>query len=119
MRVDEMKQIVFALAVLVFLAVPCLAQNSLVVLETNYGDIAIELYDVNAPNIVDNFLWYVNSDFYDGTIFHRVIFEFMIQGGTFEPNHFERDANDPIDHEAYNGLLNLRGTISMALSEPN
>ena len=116
-----MKKLVFALIVLVFLVVPCLGENSLVVLETNFGDIAIELFDVNAPNTVDNFLWYVNSGFYDGTIFHRVIPEFMIQGGAFEPNGFEREPNDPIDHEAYNGLLNLRGTISMALppSEPN
>ena len=66
-----------------FLVVPCLGRDPIVVLETNYGDIAIELYPDDAPVTVANFLDYVNSGFYDDTMFHRVINDFMIQAGGY------------------------------------
>jgi peptidyl-prolyl cis-trans isomerase A (cyclophilin A) len=86
-----------------------------VVLETSMGDLVIELDPVHAPVTVDNFLKYVKSGFYNGTIFHRVIENFMIQGGgyTKEKNQ-KRPLYPPIKLESRNGLKNLRGTISMA-----
>jgi peptidyl-prolyl cis-trans isomerase B (cyclophilin B) len=85
-----------------------------VTLETSYGDIVIQLDAAAAPKTVANFLGYVNSGFYDGTIFHRVIQKFMIQGGGFTPDMTQKATKPPIPNEAYNGLLNLRGTIAMA-----
>jgi len=83
-------------------------------LETNCGDIIIELNAGAAPKTVANFLGYVNSGFYDGTIFHRVMRTFMIQGGGFSPDMSQRATKAPIPNEAGNGLKNLRGTIAMA-----
>jgi len=85
-----------------------------VLLETNYGDITIELDKEKAPVTVENFLSYVDTGFYDGTIFHRVIDNFMIQGGGFTPNMEQKKTKDPIKNEAKNGLLNEVGTIAMA-----
>ncbi len=85
-----------------------------VLLETNYGDITIELDKEKAPISVENFLSYVDSGFYDGTIFHRVIDNFMIQGGGFTPNMEQKKAKNPIKNEAKNGLVNEVGTIAMA-----
>jgi peptidyl-prolyl cis-trans isomerase B (cyclophilin B) len=85
-----------------------------VLLETNYGDITIELDKEKAPISVENFLTYVDSGFYDGTIFHRVIDNFMIQGGGFTPNMEQKKTNNPIKNEAKNGLGNEAGTIAMA-----
>ena len=103
-----------------FLAQPCPAQRPQVTLETNFGDIVIELFDANAPITVANFLAYVNSGFYDGLIFHRVIPDFMIQGGGFDPNLTRMPTADPIILESDNGLLNIRGTVAMArTSAPN
>jgi len=85
-----------------------------VLLETNYGDITIELDKEKAPVSVENFLSYVDTGFYDGTIFHRVIDNFMIQGGGFTPNMEQKKTKDPIKNEAKNGLLNEVGTIAMA-----
>jgi cyclophilin family peptidyl-prolyl cis-trans isomerase len=97
--------------------------NPVVVLETNFGDIAIELFPDDAPITVDNFLGYVNAGFYDGLVFHRVIYNFMIQGGGFyiEGNYIMyAEAGDFIINESYNGLSNVRGTIAMARSsDPN
>jgi len=99
------------------------AQNPMVVLETNTGDITIELYADKAPITVDNFLSYVNSGFYDYLLFHRVIYGFMIQGGGFYYSggiFYKAPASDPIINESFNGLSNLRGTIAMArTSEPD
>jgi len=85
-----------------------------VLLETNYGDITIELDKEKAPVTVENFLSYVDTGFYDGTIFHRVIDNFMIQGGGFTPNMEQKKTKNPIKNEAKNGLLNEVGTIAMA-----
>ena len=88
--------------------------NPLVVLETSKGKIVLELYPDKAPVTVKNFLTYVDAKFYDGTIFHRVIPNFMIQGGGFTADMNQKPTNDPIKNEADNGLKNQRGTIAMA-----
>ncbi|MEJ2720383.1 MAG: peptidylprolyl isomerase [bacterium] len=94
--------------------------NPEVVLQTSFGNITIELYPDKAPKTVENFLWYVNHKFYDGLIFHRVIPDFMIQGGGFTPDMNKKQPNAPIKNEANNGLSNLRGTIAMArTNDPN
>ncbi len=86
----------------------------MVKLHTNRGDITIELNEEKAPISVKNFLAYVSSGFYDGTIFHRVINGFMIQGGGFEPGMKQKKANTPIQNEAANGLKNDLYTVAMA-----
>ncbi len=87
---------------------------------TSLGTIELELFPGKAPVTVKNFLHYVNSDFYDGTIFHRVIPGFMIQGGGFEPGMHQKPTGAPIVNEASNGLDNAPGTIAMArTSDPN
>lgn len=83
-------------------------------LNTNFGTITLELYPDKAPITVENFINYIKSGFYDGTIFHRVINGFMIQGGGMEPGMKEKATNAPIKNEADNGLSNERGTIAMA-----
>jgi peptidyl-prolyl cis-trans isomerase B (cyclophilin B) len=85
-----------------------------VILTTNYGNIKLELDADKAPKTVENFLSYVKSGHYDGTIFHRVIDGFMIQGGGFEPGMKQKPTNDPIENEAKNGLKNEPYTIAMA-----
>ncbi len=85
-----------------------------VVLSTNHGQITIELDAEKAPKTVENFLSYVKSGHYDGTIFHRVIDGFMIQGGGFEPGMKQKDCGEPIENEASNGLANEQYTIAMA-----
>ena len=86
----------------------------MVVLHTNFGDIKLELDADKAPKTVANFLEYVKSGHFDGTIFHRVIDGFMVQGGGFEPGMVQKSNNDPIENEADNGLKNEAGTIAMA-----
>lgn len=91
-----------------------------VILTTNLGDIKIELNAEKAPKTVENFLNYVKSGHYDGTIFHRVIEGFMIQGGGFEPGMKQKATEKPIDNEAMNGLTNDMYTIAMArTSDPH
>jgi len=90
------------------------ASNPLVLLETSSGDILIELFSDKAPKTVENFLAYVDSGFYENTIFHRVIKDFMIQGGGYGPRMDEKPTREPIENEADNGLENTRGTIAMA-----
>jgi cyclophilin family peptidyl-prolyl cis-trans isomerase len=89
----------------------------MVVLETSHGTIKIEVDPDQAPVTVENFLQYVDDGFYAGTIFHRVIPGFMIQGGGFDPQMQEKATNPPIKNEADNGLKNLRGTLSMARTQ--
>ena len=90
------------------------------VIETSMGTIEIELDRENAPVTVENFVTYVNEGFYDGTVFHRVIDGFMIQGGGFTPDGAEKETHSPITLESNNGLKNLRGTIAMARTmDPN
>lgn len=91
-----------------------------VVLTTNHGTITLELDVEKAPKSVENFVNYVKSGHYDGTIFHRVIDGFMIQGGGFEPDMKQKSTNDPINNEAENGLKNDRYTVAMArTSDPH
>lgn len=88
--------------------------NPKVIMQTSKGEITIELYADKAPITVKNFLSYVDEKFYDGTIFHRVIKKFMIQGGGLTPDLREKPTKPPIKNEATNGLKNKRGTIAMA-----
>ncbi|MBA2778015.1 peptidylprolyl isomerase [Billgrantia kenyensis] len=85
-----------------------------VVLHTNHGSIGIELFQEQAPESVNNFLTYVQDGHYDGTLFHRVIDGFMIQGGGFDQDFRQKPTRAPIDNEADNGLRNERGTLAMA-----
>lgn len=84
------------------------------VIHTSKGDIQLELFADKAPVSVENFINYANSGFYDGTIFHRVISHFMIQGGGFTADMQKKPTSEPIRNEAPNGLSNKRGTIAMA-----
>lgn len=86
----------------------------MVILTTNHGKITIELDFDKAPKTAANFQQYVEEGFYDGTIFHRVIDGFMIQGGGFEPGMVQKETRDPIENEADNGLSNDNGTLAMA-----
>jgi peptidyl-prolyl cis-trans isomerase A (cyclophilin A) len=95
-------------------ALPWAAWAQKVVLATSEGDITIELDREKAPRTVDNFIQYVKSGHYDGTIFHRVIDNFMIQGGGMQPSMIEKATRAPIPLESRNGLQNLRGTVAMA-----
>jgi peptidyl-prolyl cis-trans isomerase B (cyclophilin B) len=91
-----------------------------VVMETSLGTIKLDLDGDKAPVTVANFLSYVDDQFYDGTIFHRVIRDFMIQGGGFEPGLHQKRTKPAIKNEAPNGLSNVRGTIAMArLPDPD
>jgi cyclophilin family peptidyl-prolyl cis-trans isomerase len=95
-------------------------KNPVVIMDTSMGPIKIELFADKAPVTVKNFLDYVDAKFYDGTIFHRVIPDFMIQGGGFEPGMKQKQTREPIKNESSNGLSNVRGTIAMArTNEPN
>jgi peptidyl-prolyl cis-trans isomerase B (cyclophilin B) len=89
-------------------------KNPVVVISTSMGDIEVELYADKAPESVKNFLGYVESGQYDGTIFHRVIKDFMIQGGGFTPDMNQKPTKAPIKNEADNGLKNTVGTLAMA-----
>nr|WP_256713711.1 peptidylprolyl isomerase [Psychrobacter sp. Rd 27.2] len=86
-------------------------------LDTNMGAIVIELNEEKAPKTVENFLNYVKSGHYDGTIFHRIIDGFMIQGGGMDAEMNEKATNAPIENEADNGLKNDKGTIAMARTQ--
>ncbi len=86
-------------------------------LNTSMGTIVIELDSDKAPKTAANFLQYARDGFYDGTIFHRVINNFMIQGGGMQPGMVEKQTREPIENEADNGLSNLKGTIAMARTQ--
>jgi len=88
--------------------------NPVVLISTSRGDVKVELYRDKAPKTVGNFLTYVDEKFYDGTIFHRVVANFVIQGGGFDVNMKRRVTKDPIKNEADNGLKNETGTLAMA-----
>jgi peptidyl-prolyl cis-trans isomerase A (cyclophilin A)/peptidyl-prolyl cis-trans isomerase B (cyclophilin B) len=91
-----------------------LAADPQVDLKTNVGTIRLELYPAKAPKTVENFLKYAKDGHFNGTIFHRVIDNFMIQGGGFDKNYKQKPTRDPIQNEAKNGLKNDLGTIAMA-----
>ncbi len=93
------------------------ASNPLVVLDTSMGEITLELDREKAPITVENFLSYAREGFFDGTVFHRVIKGFMIQGGGFTADLKEKPTREPIKNEANNGLKNKQGTIAMARTQ--
>ena len=95
-------------------AKPAATANPRVALETNKGKIVLELDAVKAPKSVANFLEYVKSGHYDGTVFHRVMAGFMVQGGGFDTRLEQKATRPPIQNEADNGLKNNRGTVAMA-----
>ena len=88
--------------------------NTKIIIKTTSGDIKIELYDDKAPITSENFIKYIESGYFTDTIFHRVIKDFMIQGGGFTAEMDEKDSMPPIQNEANNGVSNERGTIAMA-----
>lgn len=120
-----MKPALFSALLLVAVSVSASAQDSAapnpfeqelpsVILHTSKGPITLELFADQAPISVENFLEYARSGHYDGTIFHRVIGNFMIQGGGYDAEMKQRPVRDPIQNEADNGLSNARGTVAMA-----
>lgn len=111
------RRLAFITLFLSFFSINSLAadkSNPQVLIQTNMGNIVIELYPDKAPETVENFLRYVNEGFYDGTIFHRVIPNFMVQGGGFTPDMTKKLTHKPIHNEADNGLRNRIGTVAMA-----
>ena len=101
-------------------AAPAKPASPHVLIKTSLGDITVELDAEKAPKSVENFLQYVKDGFYDGTIFHRVIDNFMIQGGGFTPDLRQKPTRPSIPNEAKNGLSNKRGTLAMARTpDPN
>lgn len=124
-----MKKVIVVLFILAVFAVPAIAakdtksvkskakpeaKNPVVLMETSMGNVKIELFEKDAPITVKNFLSYVKEGFYSGTVFHRVIPNFMIQGGGFTQTLAEKPTKAPIKNEAGNGLENKRGTLAMA-----
>lgn len=110
-----MKRLLIALFLNTFvLGTAMAADNPRVSLDTSLGEIVVELYPDKAPKSVENFLQYVRDGHYDGTIFHRVIDGFMIQGGGFTPDMVQKPTRAPIMNEADNGLRNTVGTLAMA-----
>ena len=113
-----MKHLLSLIALLILISPAAQAQepadNPQVTIHTSRGDIRLELDPANAPISVANFLQYANDGFYDGTIFHRIISHFMIQGGGMTADMQRKPTREPIINEADNGLKNLRGTIAMA-----
>jgi peptidyl-prolyl cis-trans isomerase B (cyclophilin B) len=106
-----------ALAAGLAVLLPAQAQekkNPIVVMDTSMGKVTIELFEDKAPITVKNFLRYVDEKHYDGTLFHRVIADFMIQGGGFDQTFTEKKTHERIKNESFNGLTNTRGTIAMA-----
>ncbi len=110
----------FALACLGTTAGNVMAEGAKVLMQTSLGDVTIELDAEKAPKTVENFLAYVDGGFYDGTVFHRVIDGFMVQGGGFTADFERKETGEPVQNEADNGLKNLRGSIAMArTSQPD
>lgn len=115
-----MKRHLLAFATAASLAFPALAANPTVELKTSQGDIVVEVFADKAPKSAENFVQYVKDGFYDGTVFHRVIDGFMVQGGGFDANMNQKATRAPIENEARNGLKNERGTLAMArTSDPH
>ena len=107
-------QMAVALSLASIFSVADAASNEQVLLKTNMGDIVLQLYSDKAPKTVANFLQYVKNGHYNGTIFHRIIDNFMIQGGGFDQNMQEKPTKAPIENEAKNGLKNDTYTVAMA-----
>jgi cyclophilin family peptidyl-prolyl cis-trans isomerase len=99
---------------------PAQGPNPVVIIDTSMGPIKVELFQDKAPGTVKNFLQYVDDKHYDGTIFHRIIKDFMIQGGGLDQKMNEKPTRPPIKNESYNNVSNARGTIAMArLPDPD
>ncbi|MCH9638118.1 MAG: peptidyl-prolyl cis-trans isomerase [Betaproteobacteria bacterium] len=112
-------QLIVLIATLLF-SLTTYAGNPQVIMKTNFGNITLELYPDKAPKTVQNFLQYVEDGFYKNTIFHRVIQNFMIQGGGFDTAMKQKSTRSPVENEASNGLKNQIGTIAMArTSDPH
>ncbi|BAO44258.1 peptidylprolyl isomerase [Thiolapillus brandeum] len=109
-----MQRILLSLILLLTLSAAAMAEDTKVLMETSKGNIELALDAEKAPVSVANFLRYVDEGFYDGTIFHRVISGFMIQGGGMGEDMQKKPTHEPIKNEANNGLSNKRGTIAMA-----
>jgi peptidyl-prolyl cis-trans isomerase A (cyclophilin A) len=108
------------LALALLSSISALAANPQLEVKTSMGTLTIELYEDKAPKSVENFLRYAQDDFFNGTVFHRVIPGFMIQGGGFTPDLKQKDTRAPIPNEAKNGLKNQTGTLAMArTSDPH
>jgi cyclophilin family peptidyl-prolyl cis-trans isomerase len=126
MRYAKITAVIAALAFGLLLSSPLAAQdaakeklqekagNPMVIMKTSMGTITIELFPKEAPITVKNFLSYVDSKFYNGTTFHRIVPKFVIQGGGFDKDMMKKVTQSPIKNEATNGLKNLKGTLSMA-----
>jgi len=112
-----MKRLILAACSLLLAGNLLAADNPHVLLNTSMGEIEIELEAEKAPISVKNFLSYVESGFYDGTVFHRVIPGFMVQGGGFDEGLSQKKTGEPIKNEADNGLHNVRGTLAMARTQ--
>ena len=112
---------VIALNLFIFVSMTSFAEDSnTFLIETNRGNITIEVYPKKAPETVANFKKYVSNGFYNGLIFHRVISSFMIQGGGFDKNMMQKQTNDPIINESSNRLKNIAYTLAMArTNDPN
>ena len=112
----------FMKSIWILLLSSCIASvctaNTIVSFKTNYGVIKVELFDDKAPVTVKNFIQYVTAGRYDGTVFHRVKKDFVIQGGGFDKTYEPIEVFPPIQNEATNGLHNIRGTIAMARFDP-
>ncbi len=109
-----MKKHLIAFALLASSALSALAANPMVELKTSQGDIVVEVFADKAPKSADNFIQYVKDGFYNGTVFHRVIDGFMVQGGGFDADMKQKSTRAPIENEARNGLRNEVGTLAMA-----
>ncbi len=109
-----MKKHLIACAALASTALSALAANPMVEMKTSQGEIVVEVFADKAPKSAENFVQYVKDGFYDGTVFHRVIDGFMIQGGGFDAEMKQKSTRAPIENEAKNGLRNEPGTLAMA-----
>ncbi|MFC0180864.1 peptidylprolyl isomerase [Thorsellia kenyensis] len=114
MRVIKKTSMAFITLSSLIMSMNALAEDVIVKMTTNKGPITLVLDDEKAPITVNNFVEYANAGYYEGTIFHRVIPGFMIQGGGFDKELSQKDTRSPIKNEAENGLKNVRGSIAMA-----
>jgi cyclophilin family peptidyl-prolyl cis-trans isomerase len=110
----KFKSLLLIGVICLFSSVHALAEPQRVLMKTSMGDITLALDADKAPRTVANFLSYVDEKFYDGTVFHRVISGFMIQGGGMQPDLQKKPTREPVENEAKNGLKNTRGSIAMA-----
>jgi cyclophilin family peptidyl-prolyl cis-trans isomerase len=109
-----MKKLLMSAGLVLMLTSPMILAGTKVNMDTNFGNILLELEDEKVPKTVENFLRYVREGFYEGTLFHRVVANFVIQGGGFTADFTRKETLPPIPNEANNGFKNVRGSIAMA-----